>query len=202
MTRKLRTTLALVASLLLLAGCSDDAAAPPPVLGDDPSVSEEPTPTETPSPTSEPEGEFDDEGHVAMRGDIKAPGAEQQGAVDAWLSYWQVRMDAFAVPEADPAAIGAVASGDAASQIVSYVRYLEQRRLHTEGDLLFDVSDVKVKGDGAVLQSCVVNRSIDRRANGRAAEPLTPFYEFEGHLVRVSDTWAVTRVIDTGGGPC
>ena len=111
-------------------------------------------------------------------------------------------MDAFAGPELDPVELGRVAQGDAASQVVSYVAFLKQKKLHTEGDLRFDVSRVRVRGNGAVLRTCVTNQSIDRRANGRAAEPLTPFYEFEGHLARVSDAWAVTRVIDVASGPC
>jgi hypothetical protein len=137
-----------------------------------------------------------------MPGDVRAPGEEQRAAVDAWLAYWQVRLDAFAVPEVDPTALGEVAQGDAASQVVSYVDYLQRNDLRTEGDLRFDVDRVRVRGSQARLQACVTNQSVDVRADGRPAEPLTPFYEFEGHLTRVSDDWAVTRVIDIGSGPC
>jgi hypothetical protein len=195
---------ALAVCLCALTGCSDDDAAPPPTIGDDSSTS---STASSDGSTSEresatPEEQFDDEGHVAMPGDINVSDEEQQAVVDAWLAYWQVRMDAFAGPEVDPTALGAVAQGDAASQVVAYVDYLEQNELTTEGDLRFDVSKVRIRGSSARLESCVANQSVDRRANGRAAEPLTPFYEFQGHLTRVSDAWAVTRVIDIGSGPC
>jgi hypothetical protein len=195
---------ALAVCLCALTGCSDDETASPPTIGDDNTASSTASPD---GPTSEresaaPEEQFDDEGHVAMPGDINVSDGKQQAVVDAWLAYWQVRMDAFAGPEVDPTALGAVAQGDAASQVVAYVDYLEQNELTTEGDLRFDVSKVRIRGSSARLESCVANQSVDRRANGRAAEPLTPFYEFQGHLTRVSDAWAVTRVIDIGSGPC
>ncbi|HET6654581.1 MAG TPA: hypothetical protein VFH10_18230 [Nocardioides sp.] len=195
---------ALAVCLCALAGCAEDEAAPPPTIGDDTSESAAESPSESPtgSESASPEETFDDEGHVAMPGDIKVSDEEQQAVVDAWLAYWQVRMDAFAGPEIDPTALGEVAQGDAASQVVGYVDYLEQNKLTTEGDLRFDVTEVRVRGSSARLVTCVTNQSVDRRANGRAAEPLTPFYEFQGHLTRVSDAWAVTRVIDIGSGPC
>ncbi len=202
MTRSL-ATLALAASLAL-AGCSQDEAVEPPTIGsDEPSDSTPSTePSPSPSEPSEPEEAFDGEGHLAMRGDIRATGGQEQAVVDAWIAYWQVRMDAFAVPEVDPAALGEVAQGDAASQVVGYVSYLEENKLRTEGDLRFDISRVSVKGPRAVVQACVTNQSVDVRRNGSPAEPLTPFYEFQGRLSRVSDTWIVSRVIDTGSGPC
>jgi hypothetical protein len=207
MTRTLAAALALAAGLSVLSACSEGEAAPAPTIGDDTSATESPSPAPSesgsPAESAAPQGTFDGEGHVAMLGEVEVRDDDQQAVVDRWLAYWQVRMDAFAVPEADPSAIGAVAQGDAAGQIVSYVRYLEQKRLRTEGDLMFDISRVRVRGNEAILQTCVTNRSVDlRAATGKAAEPLTPFYEFEGRLARVSDTWTVTRVIDTGSGPC
>lgn len=194
----------LAVCLPLVAACSDDRTAPSPTIGSDSAAPASPSeePRGTPSEPPAHEATFDDQGHVAMAGDVRAAGARQRQVVDAWLDYWQVRMDAFAVPEVDPVALGRVAQGDAASQVVSYVDYLTKSHLRTDGDLRFDVSRVRVRGDRAVLQTCVTNRSIDRHGDGRAAEPLTPFYEFQGHLSRADDAWAVTRVIDTGSGPC
>jgi hypothetical protein len=191
---------ALAVVLCALPGCSQDEAAPPPTIGDDSQAATEPSPTA--SEGAAPAERFDGRGHVAMPGDVRVSGREQQAAVDAWLAYWQVRLDAFAVPEVDPTALGEVARGDAASQVVSYVDYLQRNDLRTEGDLRFDVDRVRVRGSQARLQTCVTNQSVDVGADGRPAEPLTPFYEFEGHLTRVSDDWAVTRVIDIGSGPC
>lgn len=191
---------ALAACLCTLAGCSRGEASPPPVIGDDTSASAQPSAVE---PESGPPAEaFDDQGHLAMTGDIRVSGEQQRAVVDAWLAYWQVRLDAFAAPELDPTALGEVAQGDAVSQVVSYVDYLQRNDLRTEGDLRFDIGGVRVRGGQARLQTCVTNQSVDIRANGRPAEPLTPFYEFEGHLTRVSEGWAVTRVIDIGSGPC
>ena len=201
--------LLLAATLFALSACSDGQAAPPPTIGDgaggsddaaSASPSDEAGAHASASPTEEEP--FDEDGHVAMPGDVRVSGKDKQDVVDAWLAYWQVRMDAFSTPEVDPVALGAVAQGDAASQVVSYVDYLQQKGLHTEGDLRFDVGSVRLRGDTAVLRSCVTNQSVDRRPNGRAAEPLTPFYEFQGHLTRVADSWSVSRVVDTGSGPC
>ncbi len=168
---------ALAVSLCALTGCSDDDAAPPPTIGDDSSTS---STASSDGSTSEresatPEEQFDDEGHVAMPGDINVSDEEQQAVVDAWLAYWQVRMDAFAGPEVDPTALGAVAQGDAASQVVAYVDYLEQNELTTEGDLRFDVSKVRIRGSSARLESCVANQSRGpprQRAGGGAVDAL------------------------------
>lgn len=203
MTSPLVPAVVLACALALLGGCSSEDPAPAEEIElgsssrptDDPSTS----PSES---ASDPQGEFDAEGHEIHAGKVPA-GDDQRAVADAWLAYWQTRFDAFAGPELDPAALGRVANGKAAEQVISYVRYLEDKGLYTKGDALIGVSGVKVKGDEATLRSCVQNLSVDvKQKTDRPAEQLQPFYTLRGVLNRVSDQWAVTAVTRLGTNPC
>lgn len=199
MTRTLAAALA--ASLSVLSACSAGEAAPPPTIGDDASTSVEPSPA---APESAAPGDtFDDRGHDASLGRVRASGPEQQAIADAWRAYWQVRLDAYAGPSLDPAALGAVAEGEAVEQVVSYVGYLERKNLRTEGDVRLGVAKVRVRGDRATIESCGENRSVDVRRNGTPAEIVQPFYLVKGSFRRVEDgRWVVTDVVRLNTNPC
>jgi hypothetical protein len=195
--------IALAVALAVLGGCSSDDPAPADEIQLGSSSTPADEPPESPSESaSDPEGEFDNEGHEIHAGKIPA-GDEKSAVAEAWLAYWQTRFDAFAGPELDPAALGQVASGKAAEQVISYVRYLEDKGLYTKGDALIGVSGVKIRGDEATLRSCVQNLSVDvKQKTDRPAEQLQPFYTLSGVLRRVSDQWAVTEVTRLGTSPC
>ena len=194
-------TLVLAASLAVLSGCSEEEPAPSPTIGDDATGSPDPTPS--PSPSAAPEEAFDEQGHEALLGRTKVAGPEQEAIADAWRAYWQVRLDAYAGPSLDPTALGEVAQGEAAEQVISYVGYLERENLRTEGDVRLSVARVRVRGDQATIESCGENRSVDVRPNGRPAEIMQPFYLVRGTFQRVeTDRWVVTNVVRLNTNPC
>lgn len=197
--------LALVGCLVVVAGCSqDEPAGPPPTIGADDASSAAPSEEATPSAPADPAGGFDDEGNEAfLTAEAAQPVPAKQEVVDAWLAYWKVRLAAFGGPELDPAALGEVASGKAAEQVISYVRYLEDKKLRTQGDLRLGVERLRVTKDRARLTSCADNLSVDVRSNGKPAEALKPFYTIGGTLERVEgQAWVVTDVVRLGIGPC
>jgi hypothetical protein len=203
----MRSTLAATTCLVatLLAGCSDDnAGTPPPKVGTSAPTSASSSGSASPSATgtASADGVFDVKGHVAFPGRHKVKGPEQRAVADAWMAYWQVRLDAFYAAEVDPTALGEVATGEAASDVVSYAADLKQRKQHVDGDLRMTVDTVKITGDKATLTACEENRTQDRAANGRPTEPLTPFYAFRASLSRVSDSWRVASLERTGSSPC
>ena len=202
MTRTLAAALALAAGLSVLSACSEGEAAPPPTIGDETSASQSPSPRPSASP-SEAAAEFDDVGSDVLPGAIKVRGDEQQAVVDAWLAYWAVRTDIFLDAELDPAALGEVAQGDAADQVISYAAYLQQKGRTSEGDIRLSVGNVRIKGDRATLRSCGENQSTERRADGKPAEQLRPYYELSGALVRQeTGQWLVTEVDRISTAPC
>jgi hypothetical protein len=197
-------TVVLACALSVLAGCSSDDETP--ARGVDLGTSQSTEPTE-PSPTApgseDPAGEADDEGHEVYPGRVVAKDDEQQAVADAWMAYWQTRFDAFAGPELDPAALGAVATGKAAEQVISYVRYLQDEKLYTRGDAVIAVGAVKIKGQQATVRSCARNYSVDvKQSDDRPAEALNPFYTFRGVLQRASDGWVVADAVRLSTGPC
>ena len=185
--------------LAALTACSnDDGSSPPLVLGDGPSNagSSVASPSVTPE-TSETTGtptRFDKKGHEVVPGKLSTQGAAEEAVAEAWLAYWRVRLDAFNAAELDPSALGEVAADDAADDVIAYVGYLQEKGLHTEGDLLMDVDRVKVNGEQAELRSCATNKTVDRTKDGSAAEPVNPFYVFLGQLRRQAGQWRVDDV--------
>ena len=201
MKKPLVPTVVLACALSVLAGCSSDADTPAREieLGTPQSAEPSPSPTES----VDPAGEADDEGHEIYPGRVAVKDDEQQAVADAWIAYWQTRFDAFAGPELDPAALGEVATGKAAEQVISYVSYLQDEKLYTRGDAVVAVGAVRIKGRQATVRSCARNYSVDvRQSDDRPAEALNPFYTFRGVLQRASDAWVVADVVRLSTAPC
>ena len=191
----------LTCALMMLMGCSADEETPAGEVELGTSQSEEPSPS--PTPVEEPAGEADEQGHEVFPGRLAVKNDEQQAVADAWIAYWQTRFAAFAGPELDPAALGEVATGSAAEQVISYVRYLQDEKLRTRGDAVIAVEAVAIKGQRATVRSCARNYSVDvKQSNDEPAEPLNPFYTFRGELQRASDGWVVADAIRLDTGPC
>ncbi|RYU12754.1 hypothetical protein [Nocardioides iriomotensis] len=174
-------TVVLACALSVLAGCSSDADTPAREVELGTSQPSEPSPS--PTESEDPAGEADDEGHEIYPGRVAVKDDERQAVADAWIAYWQTRFDAFAGPELDPAALGEVATGKAAEQVIAYVRYLQDEKLYTRGDAVIAVGAVRITGRQATVRSCAQNWSVDvKQGNDRPTEPLNPFYTFRGVL--------------------
>jgi hypothetical protein len=190
------------ALVLTVAGCgSDESSDVPPKLDPSAAASSSPSPSSSPS-ASASAAAFDDQGHEVVPGTIKTANAREKAVADAWLSYWQVRVDSYGNAKADPAAIGKVATGEAASNIVKYVAYLNQNKLHTVGDIKIGVSKVQLAGGNAAVVTCAENLSTDRRADGRPAEKLTRYYQFAGLVKSSGGTWLVQQAVKTSNDKC
>ena len=59
-----------------------------------------------------------------------------------------------------------------------------------------------LQGNSAQLQSCMVNKSVDREQDGSPAEEVTPFYQLQGTLTKVGGTWRVVQVTTLGEDRC
>ena len=199
-----RTSFSALIVLLVLAvgGCGEEKKSEPlGGVGDDSETSStEPSPDSSSSP-SEEETPFDDKGNDAIRGQVDAETPEQQAIADAWFAYWDARASSFLKAKVDPT-LGTVAAGKAVADVVQYVTYLKSKKLHTEGDTKFSVSDIVVKGPVATLKSCGVNKSIDRRADGSPAEQPVPFYNFVGVLKQAGGEWRVVEAEVRGNNGC
>jgi hypothetical protein len=98
--------------------------------------------------------------------------------------------------------LGRVAAADATADVVRYVKYLEDNELTTVGDTKFGVRQIEVDGDRASLESCAENKSLDRRADGSAAEQLQPFFTSTAQLTRRGGTWRVVSLTITDSPGC
>lgn len=194
---------ALLAVLVLaLAGCGGEEEKSEPLgsLGGDES-SAPAGPSADPDTESEDATPFDDKGHDVIRGTVDAATPDEEGIADAWFGYWDVRVSSFGDVEVDPK-IGTVAAGEAQADVVRYVSYLRGKKLHTEGDTKFSVSNVEVRGTDATLTSCGVNKSVDVDEAGSPAEQFTPFYNVEGTLKKAGGAWRVVDVEIVGTNGC
>lgn len=202
--RRAAATVAAVA-VLALVGCSEGSAPVEPLAIDGGSETPAAAATPTPSPTQDAAAtpaDFDGKGHEAVAGLLQVRGPAQREVAEAWLDYWQVRLDAFHAAEVDPARLGEVASGEAADQVIGYAEHLAGEDLQTVGDMRLGVDQVAVKGDRATLRSCTENKTVDRNSRGRAVEPLSPFFVFRGRLVREGGAWRVSDLSIDARTPC
>lgn len=193
--------------VLVLAGCGGDEETKSeplgPLGGDESSASSEPSADADAGAGTESEDAtpFDDEGHDAIRGTVEAATPDEEAIADAWFGYWDVRVKSFGEVAVDPQ-IGTVAAGEAQADVVRYVSYLRGKKLHTEGDTKFSVSEITIRGADATLSSCGVNKSVDVDAAGSPAEQFTPFYNLKGTLKKAAGTWRVVNVDVVGTNGC
>lgn len=194
-----------------LSACGNDEPADPPNIGGSSSGAAESSPGEPGEGSAEESGAesgaateetFDDQGHESFPGRVAADDPEEEAVAEAWFAYWRVRADAYGEVKVSADELGKVATGAAASDVVGYVKYLRDNGLHTQGDSLIGISDIKIQGGVAALTSCMQNKSVDRDADGKAAEKLTRHLTFNGVLQRQGDTWVVSEAMKTGESPC
>lgn len=204
-----------VLAALVVAGCGDGGSEPQqqvtvdsggssPTDGPSDATSSLPeSPAESsPSDAGSAAATFDAKGSDIIPGDLEVSGDDQQAVADAWIEYWRVRAEAFHRAELDPDALGAVATGSAAEQVISYVQHLQSNQLHTVGDSVVGVRNVRIDGKTAVLESCFVNKSVDVDADGEPVEDLNAFYRFRGELTRAGGAWLVSDVSISSRTPC
>lgn len=190
---------AVAALLLAVAGCGGADTPAEPATSP---VAPTPTGTETTEAASEapsppPRGSFvEDDSVDASAGEVAVTDPTAMAVVDAFVRYTQVRLEAFNRAEVDPAALAEVATGDAMTQVTSYVDRLARRGEHVVGSVVVNVDAVDVEGTRATLDTCMQNSSVDVDESGRVVEKGAP----AAYLGRVdavqatSDTWVVADV--------
>ena len=190
---------AVAALLLAVAGCGGaDTPAEPSTSP----VAPTPTGTETTEAASEapsppPRGSFvEDDSVDASAGEVAVTDPTAMAVVDSFVRYTQVRLEAFNRAEVDPAALAEVATGDAMTQVTSYVDRLARRGEHVVGSVVVNVDAVDVEGTRATLDTCMQNSSVDVDESGRVVEKGAPAaYLGRVDAVQVtSDTWVVADV--------
>lgn len=197
------TGLLLAAAVVLATGaCSSDEEPPAPleIAGDPtPTADTSPSPTAVPTPSAGDwrvpgeDGEPDEEGHeVFVETALREP--EKREVAAAFADFWQVRLDQAFAAELDAAAIGEVATGQAAQNTVALIEGVRRRGVTVVGDMVLGVRGVRIRGDRATLTACVQNLSTDRDADGEPVETLVPFYDMGADLVRQGGEWRMTEL--------
>jgi hypothetical protein len=129
--------------------------------------------------------------------------ATSQAIQVAYLAFWVERARALTVGQVDETALGKVAVGDAATRVVTSVRELQQRKLHTEGGTTVNVVALKVAGSRATITDCFLDSSTNRKANGDAVETQdfapTPL---SVNLEQSGPSWRVSRLTVLRKNPC
>jgi hypothetical protein len=185
--------------LFAVSGCAggSDTPAEPATSPAEPTQSTTEAPTESEAPSPPPRGSYvEDDSAEASAGEVAVTDPAEAAVVDAFVRYTQVRLEAFNRAEVDPAALAEVATGDAMTQVTSYVDRLARRGEHVVGSVVVNVDAVDVEGTRATLDTCMQNSSVDVDESGRVVEKGAPAaYLGRVDAVQVtSDTWVVADV--------
>lgn len=181
---KRRSALLVVAACLAalaVAGCSDDGEA---------SLEPRPTTTSRPETTSTTE-----------------PTAEEQ-VVERYLAFWDARLEANTEPvNPDHPGLREYATGEQLANVVEETRRnaAEGRayRLPENSRSRRSVEVVRLEGDTAVLQDCVVNDGIVYRVgSGEVLDDSVVTHNVEATMVRVDGEWKLdhTRLVQRWEG--
>ncbi len=190
---------AVAALLLAVAGCggSETPAEPATSPVEPTATATEATESASEMPSPPPRGSYVEDASVdASAGDVAVTDPTAMAVVDAFVRYTQVRLDAFNRAEVDQAALEEVATGEAMTQVTSYVDRLARRGEHVVGSVVVNVDAVDVEGTRATLDTCMQNSSVDVDESGRVVEKGAPAaYLGRVDAVQVtSDTWVVADV--------
>lgn len=151
-------------------------------------------------PTSfAPRGRLDTRGHEVYVGRVPALSRAEHDVVSVWFDYWRLRGRAFHDVRIDRRELDKVASGEAADEVVSYVRYLRLGREHAQGDARLSINRVEVRGNNARLTGCLQNRSRNIDREGRPAEMIIPRFTVSGEFQRTLSGWRVANFTATPG---
>lgn len=201
-------------STLVLSGCggSEDSGLAEATGEVTASSTPMPTPSPTPSPTvsatpsddapANPLGwrapaaddRPDQEGSDLYLGRFpeRVTGPEQLAAAEAFLRFWRVRLELGEKAELDPAAIGEVATGEAAQNTIALIEGIQRRNGSIQGDVVMHIEGVQLQDTRATVRACMENLTTDRDADGEPTETLTPFYTMSADLVRQGEAWRMT----------
>ena len=128
--------------------------------------------------------------HKAVLGQNAARDADEQAVVAAWMRFWQGAADTYFNQEV-PASFDAVATGDARTSIVSYMRRTKAQQQRVVGWAQDNVTSVRITGDRATVRDCTKNFTFRIDEEG---EPLTrpdPWYDVIGQLRQTDGQWRV-----------
>ncbi|WP_040320076.1 hypothetical protein [Aeromicrobium marinum] len=167
---------AAVLGLLLTAGCGggDDESAPLPSLGaqtpDEDGGSEDlPTTIEQAKQIA-----------VADLGSSVAETAEEQAAVEAWMTYWEAVTETFSSGSPSPKLD--VATGQASTFVLDGLNQLQSTGQRVVGWTRTHVQAIEGSGAATVLRICGENYSFNVDAAGEPTEEIRPFYEITASL--------------------
>lgn len=133
--------------------------------------------------------------NTIVRGDVAASiPTGSKPVVDAYYAYWNY----VAKASLDPGAVGAVenigtvASGAAATNLISKLSGLKGRQQHTVGSTRVSVLTLSESGAGATLCSKLQDSSVDVDASGAPVQPpVLRLYTFKATLVLQGPAWRV-----------
>ncbi len=133
--------------------------------------------------------------NTIVRGDVAASiPTSSKLAVDAYYVYWTYVAKASLDPGAAGAVenIGTVASGSAATNLISKLSGLKGRQQHTVGSTRVNILSLSQSGASAKLCSTLQDSSVDVDATGAPVQPpVLRLYTFKATLALQGPAWRV-----------
>lgn len=121
---------------------------------------------------------------------------EAAAAAEAWLVYWEYLAVADSIPAIDPATVGSVMTGAAASKATSYAATLQRTKTHVIGTVRVDVTSSLVHGPTATLGGRLLMNAFEFNAKGSPVEDIRPTVEFfKGTAQKSGPTWRISDYI-------
>lgn len=192
MTRAAPAVAAFLACVATLTACGGDEqpAEPLSIAGDSTTPSSTPAAPEVEGPPATASSDEPVDGKLLL-GDTVATSAEDRAVAEVWFDYWTELFRMYSDAEADPGTLYSLAKDAAATGPLDYLASMQEREQHQVGGAIVAVTDVRTRGDRAVVESCFRNSALNVDATDTAVETLTPFFTTREVLRREGPDWRV-----------
>lgn len=130
-----------------------------------------------------------------LRGTSAAATPEEKAVADVWFAYWQELFRMYETTEVDRDELYSLASGTGASGPVDYVESMRKQKVHQSGGAIAAITDIKVTGRQAVVQSCFRNTALNVNDKDVPVEQLMPYFQMKEILRKEGPDWRVSRTI-------
>ncbi len=147
-------------------------------------------------------GGDDDEGGDAADDTTTSSEADEatveQDVVEAYEAHWQALIDASDPPDPEAAGLDAHVTGEALTNMRSFLARLKAEGVVVRGTYEFDARAIEVGDDSAVVEDCGLDQMEGvLAASGEVVEPYDDQRDgIVAELVKEDGTWKVTSVRD------
>jgi hypothetical protein len=118
-------------------------------------------------------------------------------AAEAWLAYWEYLGVADSIPAIDPATVGSVMTGTAATKASAYVARLQRTKTHVIGTVKVDITSALVRGSTATLCGRLHMDAFEFNAQGKPVESTLPtVLFFKGTAEKTGPKWRISDYVN------